>query len=54
VECWERRWVKAKVAKRAGESREQPSSALGGKTATFNPQGTALSENDGTDAKALG
>ena len=35
-----------KVAKRAGESREQPSSALSGKTVTSDLQRVALVEND--------
>jgi len=43
----------AKVAKRVGESRKQPASAVSGKTVTFDLQGTALSENDGADAEAL-
>jgi len=34
------------VAKRAGESREQPSSALSGKTVTSDLQRVALVEND--------
>ena len=38
--------VLVKVTKRAGESRQQPSTALGGKIVTFDLQ-RALGENDG-------
>jgi len=38
--------AKDNVAKRAGESREQPSSALSGKRVTFDQQGLVIGEQD--------
>ena len=44
--------VNCKTVKGVGESRQQASAVLGGKTVTFDLQGTALSENDWVDGEA--